>query len=339
MQNSKAFIEESGLFLDKIVEELKRVIVGMDETIEFVLYSLLTDSPILLNALPGLAKSLLAEALGRLIGGKVLRLQMKPDLLPSDITGGLLKNKEGILEIVFGEVTEAHLVLVDEINRATPKTQSALLDVLQERKVSLVFAGIKEEKKVPRPFQVIATKNPIEQEGTYPLPEATLDRFAAEVEVDYPSTEQEMEILNRVTLHGRIDDALESLPRRDDEEIDKIHKRIIEMQDFVRNMRPPDAVRKYIVEISGETRRLAKEKKDGGEKNPLKLGASPRAGIHLLKMANAAAFQKGELAPRPDDVRRVAVPVLRHRLIPSYGFENKIDEIIRNILSSIKEPK
>lgn len=278
---------------NEILKEIKKAIVGKDEVLRLILTTILANGHILLEDLPGLAKTLMAKSFARALGVKFRRVQFTPDLLPSDILGVSVFNQK-TLEFEFrkGPVF-TNILLADEINRAPPKTQSALLEAMQERQVTIEGKTY----SLPRPFIVIATQNPIEQEGTYPLPEAQLDRFLVRLRVGYPSREEEMEILRR-----RME--------RKKEEVDIIPmttpEGVLEMQRTIEDVYVSDAILEYITDIVTATRENKKE---------IEVGASPRGSLALLKLSRAYAALNGRDYVIPDDVKAVAVPVLSHRLI------------------------
>jgi MoxR-like ATPase len=291
--------------LAAIRENLHQVVVGQDEAIDQLLICALTGSNALLVGVPGLAKTLMVKALAAAFDWKFARIQFTPDLMPSDITGYELlgRGDEGAPQMVFrpGPVF-ANLVLADEINRAAPKTQSALLEAMAERHVTVGGTTYELEE----PFLVVATQNPIEQEGTYPLPEAQLDRFMMEIRVSYPTPEQEQEIVMKTTA-GR-----NALPKA---AFDR--QQFLELRDLVHAVPLPANVAAYAVQLCGASRpddnratKLAK--------NYVAWGAGPRGSQCLALAAKAKALLMGRTAPIADDVRSVALPILRHRLIVNH---------------------
>ncbi|MDV3103786.1 AAA family ATPase [Thermococcus waiotapuensis] len=286
-------VEEVSSKGSQILEEVKKAIVGKDEVLRLMLTTILAEGHILLEDLPGLAKTLMAKSFARALGVQFARVQFTPDLLPSDILGVSVFNQK-TLEFEFrkGPVF-TNVLLADEINRAPPKTQSALLEAMQEGQVTIEGNTY----LLPRPFIVIATQNPIEQEGTYPLPEAQLDRFLVRLRVGYPLREEEMEILRRRMARKR--EEVDIKPVTNPEEV-------VEMQRAVEDVYVSDAILEYITSIITATR---EDKKD------IEIGASPRGSLALLKLSRAYAALEGRDYVIPDDVKKVAVPALSHRLI------------------------
>ncbi|MCX7607099.1 MAG: MoxR family ATPase [Bacteroidia bacterium] len=284
------------------------VIVGQEEPLHFLILSLFGGGHALLIGPPGVAKTLMVSSLAQAMGLSFHRIQFTPDLMPADILGTevlQIDPETGQRHFRFtpGPIF-AHIILADEINRASPKTQSALLEAMQERSVSI--AG--QTHPLPSPFFVLATQNPIEQEGTYPLPEAQLDRFMFAIFVGYPSREEEMEIMRRTTAvwEPRIDPLLSA-------------EKILYLQRLVRLMPVPDNVIRYAVELARNTR--PQENPDSFIRENITWGVGPRAAQFLLIAAKTHALLSGKYAPDVEDVQRVAVPVLRHRMVLSYQAE------------------
>ncbi len=276
-----------------IAEAVERVIEGKSEAVRLAVTVLLAEGHLLIEDVPGVGKTMLAKALARSIDCSVRRVQFTPDLLPSDITGVSVYNQEHReFEFKPGPVF-ANIVLGDEINRASPKTQAALLECMEERQVTV--DGITYHLETP--FMVIATQNPIEMEGTYPLPEAQRDRFSARISMGYPSPAAELEMLD---THGEANPLDELEPVSDALEVGKL-------VEAVRHVHVADAVRRYAVDLVTATR----------SHPDLRLGASPRATLHLLRMARAAAALDDRGFVLPDDLQALALPVLAHRLLPS----------------------
>ena len=311
----------------KILEsEIKKVIVGQSETIRNVLICLMCDGHALLEGVPGLAKSLLIETLSRTIKGTTFRrIQFVPDMLPADILGvNAFNPKTGEFYIVKGPIF-ANFILADEINRAPPKTQAALMEVMQERKVNIQ----KKEFKLDKPFLVLATQNPIEQYGTYPLPEAIVDRFLMKILLDYPSEEEELEIIDKNTM------VVYNLLDKVKPVIDKNF--ILQVQKDVRSIYVSPEIKKYIVEIVNATR--GKTSYDLKTIKFVRYGGSPRASISLGLAARAVALLNGRDFVVPQDVKEVAHPILRHRIILNYeGKASNIttDDIITEILDKVE---
>ncbi len=277
----------------RIQGNIERVIEGKPDVVRLALVVLLAEGHLLIEDVPGVGKTLLAKALARSIDCSVRRIQFTPDLLPSDVTGVSVYNQEAHdFEFKPGAVF-ANLVVGDEINRASPKTQSALLEAMEERQVTV--DGV--TYLLETPFMVIATQNPIEMEGTYPLPEAQRDRFTARLSMGYPSVAAELDMVDN---HGAADPLDELEPVADALEVRKLI-------DVVRGVHLSDEVKRYVVDLVGATREAA----------DLRLGASPRATLQLVRAARALAALDGRDYVLPDDVQTLAGPVLSHRLLPS----------------------
>lgn len=319
-------IEELRNSYGKIKQELSKVIIGQDEVIDQVLIAIFTKNHALLVGVPGLAKTLLISSLAATLELTFKRIQFTPDLMPSDITG---------TEVIYQEPTTgertfkflkgpifANIVLADEINRTPPKTQAAMLEAMQERKVSI--GGV--DYPLPEPFFVLATQNPIEQEGTYPLPEAQLDRFLFMINVDYPSKEEELRIMKAMT--GEREFKLEPVLNA---------SQIINLQKLVRRMPVADHVFGYAERIVRCTRPKHEEALDFCKKW-LTWGAGPRASMNLILAAKARAMLNGKNYVSCEDVAAVALPVLRHRIIPNFAAQSEgvsTDDIIKKILDYI----
>lgn len=301
--------------------EIAKVIVGQNEIVELILISILAKGHCLLVGVPGLAKTLIVKTISDVLNLKFNRIQFTPDLMPSDITGTeiLESDSEGkkFFKFIKGPIF-ANLLLADEINRTPPKTQSALLEAMQERKVTA--AGITHD--LDEPFFVLATQNPIEQEGTYPLPEAQLDRFMFNLWLDYPSFDEEMEIIKRTT--SMYSPELTHVLDRED---------ILTFQELVKKVPVSEEVINFAVTLSSNTR--------PGKNNNNKLvndfvswGAGPRAAQNLILGAKTLAILDGRYTPEQDDVRRVALPVLRHRIILNFNADSEnitVQEIINQL--------
>ncbi|MEA2031238.1 MAG: MoxR family ATPase [candidate division Zixibacteria bacterium] len=321
-------VENLSLAHQKIKTEIGKVIIGQEQVIEQLLISLLSEGHCLLVGVPGLAKTLLISTLSRVLNLKFNRIQFTPDLMPSDITGTEIIEQDHAIgkrafRFVKGPVF-ANIVLADEINRTPPKTQAALLQAMQEHEVTA--SG--ETYQLEEPFFVLATQNPIEQEGTYPLPEAQLDRFMFNVFVDYPSDIEEREIVKSTTAILEYD--LDTVLGAED---------IVGFQKLVRRVPVSDHLIEYAVSLVRATRPTEKDALDF-VKNWVNWGAGPRASQYLILAAKTKAILDGRPTPGPADVRFAAYPVLRHRIVTSFNAEaDGVDtmEIIRRILETVKE--
>jgi MoxR-like ATPase len=313
---------------EQIRKEIGKVIIGQDKVVEQLLISLLSSGHCLLVGVPGLAKTLLISTLARVLNLKFSRIQFTPDLMPSDITGTDIIEEDQAsrrrdFRFVRGPVF-ANIILADEINRTPPKTQAALLQAMQEHEVT---AG-GQTYKLDEPFFVLATQNPIEQEGTYPLPEAQLDRFMFNVLVDYPSATEERDIVKSTTTL--------STPQ-----INKVlsAEEIVAFQQLVRRVPVSDHLVEYAVQLVRATRPKEETALDF-VKNWVNWGAGPRASQYLILAAKTKAVLEGRPTPGPEDVRFAAYPVLRHRIVTSFNAEaDGVDtmEIIKRILDTVKE--
>ena len=318
-------IQKESSFVDLLSLEMGKVIVGQKHLVENLLIGLLADGHILLEGMPGLAKTLAINTLSQAVGGKFSRIQFTPDLLPADVTGTLIySQKNERFEVHKGPIF-ANFVLADEINRSPAKVQSALLEAMQERQVTLGD----ETYRLPEPFLVMATQNPIEQEGTYPLPEAQVDRFMLKVIVDYPKKEEERLIV-RMNNTGEFPKA-QPVVSTDD---------IIRARKVVRDVYMDEKIERYIVDIVYATRTPEEYGlKDLG--GLLSYGASPRASISLSLAAKAYAFIKRRGYVIPEDVRAVCNEVLRHRIGLSYEAEAENvtpEEIISQVINAVIVP-
>jgi MoxR-like ATPase len=318
-------IREQSSFVDLINIEMGKVIVGQKHLVESLLIGLLSDGHILLEGVPGLAKTLAINTLSSIIDAKFARIQFTPDLLPADLLGTLIYSQKKEEFIVKKGPLFTNFVLADEINRAPAKVQSALLEAMQERQVTIGDTTYPLEE----PFLVMATQNPIEQEGTYPLPEAQVDRFMLKVVIDYPKKEEEQQII-RHNLAQSFPKANSILKPED----------IIKARKVVKDVYMDEKIEKYIVDIVFATRFPANYKLERF-KDMISYGASPRASISLAMASKAYAFIKRRGYVVPEDVRAVCHDVLRHRLGLSYEAEAKnvtSDEIISEILNSVEVP-
>ena len=318
-------IQKESSFVDLLSMEMGKVIVGQKALVENLLIGLLADGHILLEGLPGLAKTLAINTLSRSVGGKFSRIQFTPDLLPADLTGTLIySQKEGSFEVHKGPVF-ANFVLADEINRSPAKVQSALLEAMQERQVTIGD----ETFKLPDPFLVMATQNPIEQEGTYPLPEAQVDRFMLKVVVDYPKKEEERQIV-RMNNTGEFPKPQAVVSPED----------IVRARQVVREVYMDEKIERYIVDIVYATRTPA-EYGLGKLKDLISYGGSPRTSISLAMASKAYAFIKRRGYVIPEDVRAVCNEVLRHRIGLTYEAEAENvtpEEIIAETLNAVIVP-
>ena len=322
----KDSIERESQFIHDINTAIRTVIIGQDDLIEKLLLAILTDGQVFIEGVPGLAKTLTINSLAKIIDTKFQRLQFTPDLLPADILGTLIYNpSEGSFEVKKGPIF-ANIILADEINRSPAKVQSALLEAMQERQITIGDQTFKLEN----PFLVMATQNPIEQEGTYPLPEAQIDRFMFKVLVGYPNPEEELEILKRM---GKINSNIELKPVVNPSQILSARK-IVDQIYIAEN------IQKYIVSLVFATR--YPEKYGLKDLQPLiTYGASPRATIFLANASKSHAFLRNRGFVIPEDVRAVGKSILRHRIILSYEAEAEeitTEDIIQRIYESVPTP-
>ncbi|MBP7854355.1 MoxR family ATPase [Candidatus Babeliales bacterium] len=303
--------------------EIHKVIVGQDTIISMSCIGLLTNGHILLEGVPGVAKTTLIKTIAQALGLSFSRIQFTPDLLPSDIVGTLIFNPKTLdFETKKGPLF-ANLVLADEINRSPAKVQSALLEAMQERQVTIGSTTF----HLDDPFLVFATQNPIENEGTYQLPEAQVDRFMFKLHVDYPTLDQEREILKHSTIHTKVNAVIS-------------HKDLIESRKVTEQIYIDDRLVDYILEIIFATRKQAKF--NVSKIAPfIACGASPRASLAILAASKAYAFLQGRHFVIPDDIKAVAIPVLRHRIMLTYqamGQDITTEKIIKTILDSVVVP-
>jgi MoxR-like ATPase len=314
-------IEQASQALQRVASEVGRVLIGQDALVEQVLIGLLARGHVLLEGVPGLGKTLLVKALGQTLGLSFRRIQFTPDLMPSDVTGSSVYNaKLSEFNFVPGPIF-AQLVLADEVNRAPAKTQSSLLEAMQDRSVS--SDGV--TRSLPQPFLVIATQNPVESQGTYPLPEAQLDRFLLKLEIGYPGKAGELQLLKNYVA-GFDSNKLEGFPQLLNE------AQVLAMQDAVTQVRVADEILEYITSIVDKSR----------SHPAVALGASPRASIGLLAVSRAQALLRGRDFVVPDDVKSHAHGVLRHRLIlqPDAELEGTSpDTCVDAILREVPVPK
>lgn len=298
--------------------EIGKVIVGQDQAINYVLLSVICGGHSLLIGVPGLAKTLLVNTVSDVLGLNFKRIQFTPDLMPSDILGSEVLNKEREFTFLKGPIF-SNIILADEINRTPPKTQAALLEAMQEKSVTI--SG--EHYKLDLPFLVLATQNPIEQEGTYPLPEAQLDRFMFSINLEYPSYEEEVEVVKNTTTE--IVSKAESILSIEE---------VLSIQHLIRKVPVTDNVIEYAVSLVGKTRPSSSKATDL-VKNYVDWGAGPRASQNLILGAKAIAAVKGKYSPDIEDVKAIAVPILSHRIVKNYKAEAEnisIVDIIESLL-------
>ncbi len=317
-------IQADSAFLADIRTEVRKVIIGQEYIVERLLVGLLTHGHILLEGVPGLAKTLSVQTLARTIAARFQRIQFTPDLLPADLTGTMIFNpKTGEFHPRQGPLF-ANLILADEINCAPAKVQSALLEAMQERQVTIGDTTF----PLPQPFLVLATQNPIEQEGTYPLPEAQVDRFMLKLRITYPSRKEERDILDRMATAPEI--LLRSVASPE---------QILQASETIRRIYVDEKLKDYVVNLVCATRTPAEF---GLDLKPLiDFGASPRATIFLIRAAMAHAFLNGRGFVIPEDIKALALDVLRHRIILSYEAESEeltADDLITRVFDAIPVP-
>ena len=311
---------------NELKTEVGRILVGQDRMLERLLVGLLTGGHVLLEGLPGLAKTLTVRSLSTAIHTGFSRIQFTPDMLPADVVGTQVFNPKDLTYSVKKGPIFSNLILADEINRAPAKVQAALLEAMQERQVTI--GG--ETFRMEEPFLVLATQNPIEQEGTYPLPEAQVDRFMLKVLIDYPSRDEECRIVDRMGS-GKAIPEVRSITSPET---------ILEARDVVNKVWVDDKVRDYLVDVVRATR-TPTEAGAPGLDGMIETGASPRASIYLMKAAKANAFLQGRSYATPHDVKTMALDILRHRVILSYEAEaegKSPDQIVQQILDSVPVP-
>jgi MoxR-like ATPase len=309
--------------LEEVRNEISKAIVGQQELINQVLVALLAAGHVLIEGVPGLGKTLLVQALAKTFDGDFTRIQFTPDLMPSDVTGHAMYDmKSEEFRIRKGPIF-THLLLADEINRAPAKTQAALLEVMQEQQVTIEGKAF----RVSPPFMTLATQNPIEQEGTYPLPEAQLDRFLLKIRIDYPNQQEETILLKQVTS-SKVGESL------DVSAVNSLLKaeNVLTLQKIVANLQVNDRVYDYVVNIVQSTRTWA----------GISLGAGPRGGIALIRASRATALLAGRDFVTPDDVKDIALATLRHRiaLAPELEIEgHDVDSVLTAVLNKIEAPR
>ena len=303
----------------KILDQVATAIVGKRNVLEKMLLAILCDGHVLIEDYPGLAKTLMAKSFATALGCAFKRVQFTPDLLPADITGTYIFDRKASEFVLRKGPVFTNVLLADEINRAPPKTQAALLEAMQERQTTLEG----ETHPLPRPFVVFATQNPIESEGTYPLPEAQVDRFLMRIDVGYPTREQEKEVLDRRRAR-----------RSDDVRIEPVSNppMVLALQAAIEEVHVDDDVERYIVEIATRTR----------EHSQVEVGASPRGSLALLKLGRARAALKGRDYVVPDDIKEIAVEALAHRVLlkPDPWIKGvRTASIVREVLAAVPVPK
>ena len=330
MENSIAALNEKvkkeSSFCQAILFEVEKVMIGQRYLLERFLVGLLANGHILIEGVPGLAKTTAVKTLSSVIQTKFRRLQFTPDMLPADLTGTLIyEQKTGNFSIKRGPLF-ANIILADEINRAPAKVQSALLEAMQERQITIG----EETLKLEEPFLVLATQNPIEQEGTYPLPEAQIDRFMLKIKVDYPTPEEELKILKRMSFTSKHIDVQPVVTPKD----------ILRAREVIDQMYMDEKIEKYIVDIVLATRQPEKFRL-AELKGLIQYGASPRASINLALATKAYAFLQGRGYVTPQDVKSIGMDVLRHRVIVSYeaeAEEKTSEDIIQRIFEEVEVP-
>ncbi|HQR46642.1 MAG TPA: AAA family ATPase [Thermoanaerobaculia bacterium] len=322
-------VRESSLHVSALLAEIRKVIVGQNALVERLVVGLLADGHLLLEGVPGLAKTLAVRTLARGLDASFARIQFTPDLLPADLVGTLVFNPKTQEFVARRGPLFAHIVLADEINRAPAKVQSALLEAMQERQVTLGDGTA----PLPDPFLVLATQNPIEQEGTYPLPEAQVDRFLMKLKVAYPSKAEEKQILERMGETTEAEASATVRPVLDP-------ARIRELRGLVRKLYADERLKNYLVELVAATRD-PKSYKLAELADFVAYGASPRATLALLAAARAHAFLEGRGYVVPEDVKSVALDVLRHRVLLTYEAEAEnvtSDQVVSRILERVEVP-
>jgi len=311
-------VDEFVAIYNKFQDEISKVIVGQKRVVKQVLISVFCNGHCLLVGVPGLAKTLLVQTIAETLGLNFNRIQFTPDLMPSDIVGSEILTEKRDFKFIKGPIF-SNIILADEINRTPPKTQSALLEAMQER--SITNAGKK--YLLDNPFFVLATQNPIEQEGTYPLPEAQLDRFMFSVSLDYPSYEEELQIVKQTTVRNNF--SLNKIMNIED---------ILKYQELISKLPVTNNVFEYAVNLVAKTRPNS-EKSAGIVRDYIEWGAGPRASQYLIIAAKCNAAIKGKYSPDIEDVKDVAVPILTHRMVKNYKAEAEgisINKIIKEIL-------
>ncbi|MCI0751647.1 MAG: AAA family ATPase [Flammeovirgaceae bacterium] len=309
--------------INQVFAEVGKVVVGQEDMVNRLLIGLFTNGHVLLEGVPGLAKTLTVSTLARVLHLDFARIQFTPDLLPSDLVGTMIYNqREGKFEVKKGPIF-ANIILADEINRSPAKVQSALLEAMQEKQVTIGETTF----KLDRPFLVLATQNPVEQEGTYPLPEAQIDRFMMKVSIDYPTKDQELEVMRRIS-NMKFDFTVNTVLTKED---------IFDIRDQVNKVKISESLERYIIELVYATRKPL-EFKLNELANYIQFGASPRASINLNLAAKAAAYFEGRDYVLPEDIKEVALDVMNHRIIMNYEAEAdnvKTTDVIKAILNKV----
>ncbi len=315
--------QEHNKKITEVMREVAKVVVGQEYLVNRLLAGLFTNGHILLEGVPGLAKTLTISTLAQVLHLDFQRIQFTPDLLPADLIGTMIYNqKEGKFEVKKGPIF-ANIILADEINRSPAKVQSALLESMQEKQVTIGETTF----KLDRPFLVLATQNPVDNEGTYSLPEAQIDRFMMKVFVDYPTKDQELEIMRRIS-NMKFDFQVNTILTKED---------IFSIRDEVNKVKISESLERYIIELVTSTRK-AKEYKLDHEAQYIQFGASPRASINLNLAAKAVAYIDGRDYVLPEDIKSVALDVMNHRILLNYEAEAdnvKTSDIIKVILNKI----
>lgn len=320
-----AKVKDESVVLQELLREIGKVIVGQQYLVERLLMALLADGHILIEGLPGLAKTLSVKTLAKAVDTKFQRIQFTPDLLPADVIGTLVYNpRDGQFTIKKGPIF-SNIILADEINRAPSKVQSALLEAMQEKQVTIGETTF----QLSKPFLVLATQNPIEQEGTYPLPEAQVDRFMMKLVIGYPTKKEEREILERMSLAREI-------------QVNPIlsPEKILDLRILLDQVYVDDKVKDYVLDLVFATRE-PEHYKLADLKPLIQVGASPRASIMLIRAAKANAIIRGRGYVTPDDIKQIGMDVLRHRILVTYEAEAEEmtpDDIVKSIFDKIEVP-
>ncbi|WP_444996792.1 AAA family ATPase [Aliikangiella sp. IMCC44359] len=315
--------DQQNQLITSLKENINRALIGQSEIVEMALTCLLAGGHLLVEGVPGLGKTLLVRSIAKSFSGEFSRIQFTPDLMPSDVTGHAMFDPKSEKFRIRKGPAFTNLLLADEINRAPAKTQAALLEVMQEKKITIEGSSY----PVNSPFMVLATQNPLEQEGTYPLPEAELDRFLMNVLIGYPAISDEVALVKTITT-GEIDDSIllrDLAPVTDPE-------KIIELQNLASRIVVDDSLFDYVVRLVAATR----------EWSGIQMGASPRASIGLIRAARALALIRGNEFVTPDEIKTVALPVLRHRIVLSAELEIEgisVTQVIADILAQVATPR